>query len=275
MADQAVSQVTIPNTERHFLQTKQVDQGYTLLIAKPDTYDQTDIRYPVLFILDADAIFGMVTEMVRIMQLDQDIPQMLIVGIGYPTTVFGEIMALRQRDDTPTVQPEEEKWLSTTFGIELQENRRYSGGAAQFLRFITQELIPFLDGRLRIDLKDLAIAGWSYGGLFSLYALFQADSPFKRYMILSPSIAWDDRVILKEERRYAGEHTDLPVKLFLAAGGNESERMVANLDELEQILRGRAYAGLDMSVVFFDNETHLSVLPGALSRGIRAIYGAT
>jgi hypothetical protein len=82
-------------------------------------------------------------------------------------------------------------------------------------------------------------------------------------------------VILKEERRYAGEHTDLPVKLFLAAGGNESERMVANLDELEQILRGRAYAGLDMSVVFFDNETHLSVLPGALSRGIRAIYGAT
>jgi predicted alpha/beta superfamily hydrolase len=274
MTNQAIPQVTIPNTELHFLHSKYVDQVYKLLIAKPENYDETDIRYPVLIVLDGDAIFGMVTEMVRIMQLERDIPQMLIVGIGYPSNVFGEIMALRQRDDTPTVQPDEEEWLSTTFGIELQENRRYSGGAAQFLRFIAQELVPFLNDRLRINLEDLTIGGWSYGGLFSLYAMFQTDSPFKRYIILSPSIAWDDRVILKEESRYAGEHTDLPAKLFLSAGGNESERMVANLGELEQILRDRDYEGLEMSVAVFDNETHLSVLPGALSRGIHAIYGA-
>jgi hypothetical protein len=50
---------------------------------------------------------------------------------------------------------------------------------------------------------------------------------------------------------------------------------LANLENLEHILRARGYAGLEMSATIFQNETHLSVLPGALSRGIRAIYGAT
>ncbi len=65
------------------------------------------------------------------------------------------------------------------------------------------------------------------------------------------------------------------MKLFLSVGGLEeepTERCVSSLEEFHRRLEGRNYAGLDMELVIFEDETHGSVLPGALTKGLMTIF---
>jgi hypothetical protein len=50
-------------------------------------------------------------------------------------------------------------------------------------------------------------------------------------------------------------------------------RFVSNLYELDARLRQRAYPSLDMHFHVSPDETHMSVFPGALARGLTAVFG--
>lgn len=49
-----------------------------------------------------------ITETVRFLRLFQEIPEVLIVGIGYPVGGYVQAQGLRVRDLTPT---EDDEWL--------------------------------------------------------------------------------------------------------------------------------------------------------------------
>lgn len=68
------------------------------------------------------------------------------------------------------------------------------GGANTYLKWLSAELIPYLRAHYRISLNnnDLAIAGASYGGLLSLYALITMPNQFGHYIVLSPSMWYPD-----------------------------------------------------------------------------------
>ena len=66
------------------------------------------------------------------------------------------------------------------------------GGAGSFLRFIRQELMPFIQSSYPVRPEEKAIAGSSFGGLFALYTLFHHPDTFNCYIIGSPSIGWDE-----------------------------------------------------------------------------------
>jgi predicted alpha/beta superfamily hydrolase len=124
---------------------------------------------------------------------------------------------------------------------------------------------------------DRTIAGVSLGGLFPLYVLFYAPETFNRYIAVSPSLWWNDRVILEYEEEFADKHSDLPAKLFLSVGGLEEEQypdlgMVSSLKEFHERLEDRNYAGLEMEMVVMEDETHHSVFPSAFSRGLRTVF---
>jgi predicted alpha/beta superfamily hydrolase len=173
-------QVTIPHTEVHMLSSSSVDQEYQISVALPFSYADSDERYPVLYVLDANGCFGMVTETVRTLQLGEQCPELLIVGIGYPLTRFRDTFFLRARDMTPT---ENNQWLQErSKELQLPLELHGTGGAANFLRFICEELQPFIDANFRSNTDDQNIAGDSFGGLFALYSLFHAANKFNRYI---------------------------------------------------------------------------------------------
>ena len=109
-------------------------------------------------------------------------------------------------------------------------------------------------------------------GLFALYTLFQQPNIFSRYLVLSPSIWWDDDVILGFEESFAGDNTQLPAKLFLSVGDSEGDTMVSSLHKLTGILQSREYKGLELTKVILADETHLSVVGSAFTKGIRAVF---
>jgi enterochelin esterase-like enzyme len=123
--------VTIPATELLKFSSSIVGQEYRIFVALPnstflDSYTENpNLRYPVLYVLDANALFGMVTETVRIFNLLGVIDELIVVGIGYPVDTFNATLGFRSRDMTPKI------------------------GAAKFLQFIREELIPMIDTTLQ------------------------------------------------------------------------------------------------------------------------------
>lgn len=264
-------QVTVPNTEVHRLPSTLVGQEYELLVAKPKNYDGSQDRYPMLVVLDANWHFALVTQLLRTMQFFEDVPQMLVVGIAYPTEVEGDLWALRARDYTPT---EDEGWAASftaTYGLPLTQLPRATGGAPDFVQFVRHELLPFIDATYRTDKKNRTLAGWSFGGLFALYALFNEPDLFNRYLILSPSVWWDNKIILAHEEEYAANHARLPARLFFSVGDNEGA-MVPDMKQIVDKVEGRKYQGLHLTKRILADETHATVVANAYSKGIRTLF---
>ena len=254
--------VTIPNTEVRVISSSNVGQEYEIFVAFPHDHNEADRAYPVLYVLDANWSFGSITETIRLLQLGEELPEMIIAGIAYPVNDVGEIRRLRARDYTPTVDSRP--------GAEESDR---TGGAGDFLRFIRQELMPFIQSHYPVSPEDRAIAGSSFGGLFALYTLFHHRDTFNRYIIGSPSIGWDEGVTFAYESDFAANQADLPAKIFMSVGALEKEGTIANMQRLARTLEDRGYDGLELTTCIFEHETHLSVAPAAMSRGLRAVFG--
>ena len=212
--------------------------------------------------MDGNVYHELATEISHLLHWADELPELILVGIGYDTDDKGLIYGLRQWDMTPTY------------------TREYSGEAGEFLKFFQEEIIPHIDANYRTDPADRTIVGHSHGGLFSLYALFHAPETFDRHVAASPSLWWDDRVLFEHEQEFADEHSDLPFKLFLSVGELEEdavivgpdENWVSNLSEFHGRLEERDYAGLDMEMAIMEDESHGTVIVGALSKGSRTVF---
>jgi predicted alpha/beta superfamily hydrolase len=259
-----------------------IGQVFTVDVAPPPIPLAGDRRVPALFVLDGDYTFATVAQTARNLQIDRGgIEPLYVIGIGYrDESGTRPPLGLRSRDLTPSLDARYVAMMRAapppfTLPAEIEP-----GGAARFRDFIVRELTPRLASRLPIDTDDLGLAGASLGGLFALNALFTAPGLFRRLVAISPAIWWDNGLLLREEAALAERASDLPARLFLAAGALEeqaepSARMLSNLEALADALRGRNYPSLELTQQVFPDEGHLSVFPAAVSRGLRAVFGRT
>ena len=270
---QTYPEAVIPETHLRLLRSSFGRQAeYQISVALPHGYADAERSYPVLYILDANGQFGTVTEAVRALALiEQSIPQMIVVGIGYPVGVYWNAIPQRSIDLSPT---KDAAWEAENAATNTRFPRALgSGGAPDFLRFISDELMPFIEHEYRTVPSDRGLYGFSRGGLFALYAMFHRPTLFQRYIAGSPSLWWDDGVTFRYEETFAREYSSLPARLFLSVGTDEPhERMVQPLRRFVDILEQRTYEGLTWSVHYFEGETHDSAVPGTISRGLKAVY---
>lgn len=116
--------------------------------------------------------------------------------------------------------------------------------------------------------------GHSYGGLFAIGVALAAPDLFDGYVIVSPSLWYDDGMIFGEEQRLAEYRDDLPLPLYLGVGSREINRqhdMVTDLRRLASRLKGRGYPGLRLRSEGAPDETHHSMFPRAFSNGLRFV----
>ena len=80
--------------------------------------------------------------------------------------------------------------------------------------------------------------------------------------------------------KYLATHNDIQAKVFLGVGGLEegtgpgaSFRMVTNTMKLERMLRAKNMPGLSVTAHVFPDETHTTVAPMNLIRGLVAVFG--
>lgn len=242
---------------------------FQISVALPRTYQDSEQSYPVLYSLDANSEFGIMVETARFLALDEAIPELIVVGIGSPTGGrYMPSVQYRRLDYTPTVLTSKKEKERVLFPLDQP-----TGGAPELLAFMRQQLMPFIEKKYRAKSDDRAIFGHSLGGLFSTYALFQSDPLFQRFLIGSPSLVWDDAVMLKVEEKYAKTHTALPAKVFVSIGSEEDYELgMVDYQKFVKVLKQRNYKDLQWSSHIFEGETHVSVLPATISKGLRVIY---
>ncbi len=105
--------VTLFGTESRILHSDIVDQEFELYISLPNGYANSDTTYPVLFSLDANRSYGVVNNMVNVLSFPHnEIPELIVVGVGYPIIGLADWVIGRNRDFTPTSKPEYDKqWV--------------------------------------------------------------------------------------------------------------------------------------------------------------------
>lgn len=76
--------------------------------------------------------------------------------------------------------------------------REEGGGAAAYARYLTEELLPLIDGRYatRVGAEHRAVGGSSFGGLVTLWLLLHHRTHFGAGLVVSPSVWWGDEYIL-------------------------------------------------------------------------------
>src|SRR5260221_5293001 len=271
---------TLRGTKSFTLTSRHVDQTFLIDVAWPPTLVTPGQRLSVVYVLDGNSSFGLAMQTAWMLQLGPGaIPPMLVVGVGYHVETRSELQAgsLRFRDMTAGSNEAYMTMARAHDGPGRLPAEISPGGADALLKFINDELKPFIAARFPVDETDQTLVGMSLGGLFTLHALFNAPASFNRYVAGSPSIWWNGRRLFEDEAALALRVTDLPVRLFLAVGEQEeaesdTAKMVSNLYEMEARLRRRAYPGLRMSMAVFPDENHMSVFPAILSRGLREVF---
>jgi predicted alpha/beta superfamily hydrolase len=242
----------------------------------PWYYDRTDAVYPVLFCLDANRAFPLYSTMSLIYETPgANAQEILVVGVGYKLDQdrirgLAQWAAWRARDLTPVRREETELFWKERLGalVPGEDLAPQTGGAPRFLQALRDEVIPRVEASYRVSSADRGLAGFSYGGLFALYALFHAPNTFRRYFVGSPSM-WD--VLFEYEAEYAASHDDLPARLFVTAGSQEPE-LVELVQRIVERLQSRGYPGLEVKTCVFAGEGHSSAYAAAVSRALRVLY---
>jgi uncharacterized protein len=289
------SESVIAQSEVRFLQSRIVGDEFKLFIAHPVLPVAPGQKLPVIYALDANGAFGTVTETARVLQMTGEVPNGYVIGIGYRKGSLLETLAIRARDYTPIESPGFKRNYPKIMGLNEPVT---TGGAPAFLRFVREELKPYVERELAADPADATISGASFGGLFATYVLLNQPDTFQRYIICSPSLAYEYDLMFRQEAAYAADHQDLAARVFFTCGGLENEQaalaqlqklppeMVATVREIwggrlqmvellhpfAEQLRSRRYPSLELTVHVFPEEHHHSVYPAAVSRGLRVVF---
>ena len=271
-----VASIIQPGVEVQELHSSVIDQEFQLYIKLPWNYDRVDTIYPVLFCLDGNRSFPLYSTMSLIYETPgTDSKEIIIVRIGYKVDGdrikgLADWAAWRTRDLTPERNEEVERFWKKRLSSLLEGDDRdiQTGGASIFLELLCEELIPFIEANYRVSSGQRGLAGYSYGGLFTLYVLFHASEMFSRYFAGSPSMC--DQLCEYEED-YSSLHDDLRARVFITAGALELD-LVKQVQNLKERLCSRGYLGLELRTHVFDGEEHASAYAAYVSRALRVLY---
>ena len=216
----------------------------------PETYKPGSTeRYEVIYITDGEWGTNLFSYIYGFAQGEHYVPPVIIVGI--PNRYMGEANQ-RDRDFLPVhiAQP------------------AISGGAGEFLTFIKNELIPYVDKKYPTNGTN-SIYGHSYGGLFVLYALLAEPNLFEAYYATDPPFRWNNDFLIT---RAAAQLNKLSSDKILWIAGIESTYKDQGIDRLDSVLQRVAPTKLHWKMVTYLNEKHNSVRLKAMYDGIKFVY---
>ena len=237
--------VTIGETFR--IQSAVLNEERTYQVHLPDSYRWAkDRRYPVLYVLDGRSHFVHSVGSVDFLSEQGQIPETIVVAVA---------STVRIRDFTQT------DWKEAWVG---------GGGAANFKRFLSAEMIPLVEKTYRTD-GFRTLAGHSAGGQFVLYTLTSEPALFHAYIALSPSLDWDGRLPARSLRKALESATSLNAFLY-AARSDDSGQALADWEQLVAALGARTIPGFRWKSEAFPEERHTSIPLLGQIHALRALY---
>ena len=194
------------------IKSKILGEHRKLLIHLPKGYSKNiDIKYPVIYALDATSHDKDILNASTILSLAGFNPELIIVGI---------VNENRNLDLTPHYLPQEKE------STEL-------GRGNKFLDFLEKEAIPVINKNYRTsDYKMLS--GNSRAGLFTFYSMLEKPNYFDAYFCYSPSF-WKGENKISEKLQESMINGELKNFIYLSIGEDENEKMISGFDKVANI----------------------------------------
>jgi predicted alpha/beta superfamily hydrolase len=245
------------NTEARIIKSICVGEEYQIGIWLPFSYSSSNQTYPVLYVTDGDYAFGLAAGLIPTLIGTQDIPEILVVGIGYNhLSNYDEFAKLRARDMLPP-------------GF---VHAPADSHTPQFMAFLEQELFPLIETEYRGSPDERALYGFSVGGFFTLYALLTRSDLFRRYIAASCTWPPADAYLLTCEQQYANRPLRPSANVYFSVGGLEEDQL-PGFKTLTETLRKRNYPDLRLDAQIIEGEKHSAgVIAHTFLNGVRSVF---
>jgi predicted alpha/beta superfamily hydrolase len=238
--------------------SKVLNENRTVLIRVPENYDSSRQRYPVLYLLDGEFFFLQASAAVQYLSelgyiRNQPLPPMIVVGI---------VNVDRNRDYTPTYAPKQKG------GLEFPT----SGKAGRFLEHLKTEVFPYVETHYRTE-PYRVLAGWSLGGLLTVYTFLEHPDYFSAYLGLSPSLWWDGDLYVQRTRSRIKDKRMPKKRIVVTVGSLEGGNIGRSVRDgfISLMTRGFGNKGFFRSIEI-PEENHNYVTYKALYEGLKMLY---
>jgi predicted alpha/beta superfamily hydrolase len=201
----------------------ELDRQRTVRLYLPPSYHNSEKRYPVVYMHDAQNLFDDKTAFAGEWGVDESL-DLLAANQGFEVIVVGidNSAEFRMNELSP--------WENKRFG-EAQ--------GKQYMDFIVEVVKPFIDSNFRTQEGRLhtAIMGSSMGGLISHYAVHAYPDVFSKAGIFSPSYWYSQDVFSFSKLKKA----QLDARLYVMYGDKEGDGMIADTDKMLRQLRQQGH----------------------------------
>jgi len=208
--------------------------------------------YPVLYLLDG----GMNEDLLHIAGLLQfynlmfKMPPCIIAGISNTD---------RKRDFTfPTSIKKDKEDFPTT------------GSSSGFIRFIEEELQPYIKATYRVN-DTRYLLGQSLGGLLATEILLKKPALFTHYFIVSPSLWWNNESLLKEAPDLLTTQPDINAYVYISVG-NEGTVMEQDARKLAKTIVAAGKPGIKLDFIFMPDENHATILHNSIYKALGLLF---
>jgi len=223
--------------------SKITDEKHDFIVYLPPMYDAgADRRFPVLYMQDGQNLFDPATAFNgNCWHMGETADALALAGEIEPLIIAGIYNTGKHRVDEYTPV----------------EDKRLGGGQADtYGQMLVEELKPFVDRTYRTlpGTADCGLGGSSLGGLVTLYLGLRYTWMFSKLAVMSPSVWWRNRAILKTvaQIRHKPE-----LKIWLDIGTKESQRALPDARELNLALVKKGWVeGRDLSYMEAPDATH-------------------
>jgi hypothetical protein len=247
----------LPGTE-YFEVTAKSGHSYGVWVTTPPGYADSTDALPLIYVVDGNWTVGLTAPLI-VTQADPflTIGPYIQVSIGYAGEEATAWEHLRNRDLVPPGEPVSAEmvatveWARDTGKMTQEQMEAYLAELADthadvFLDFLTAELHPRLQSKLRVSESGHGLFGYSYGGLFALYAWLREAAPFTVFGAGSPGVVSTDSQIfgLVEALPEPGEDSTPP-------------RLHVTLNEAEVLGDIPIYRGMARNVLAVLDQLHI------------------
>ena len=231
--------------KRILLPSKVLKAEMAISVYLPANYEASDAKYPVLYDLNGFAYFTYCAGTVELLSRNVEMPEMIVVGLpnlqnGYVPTAY------EQRGPEPAA-------------------------ADLSLKFFSEELIPFIDGKYRTSGFNL-LCGHSVAGLFTMYTLFTRPDLFSGGIASSPWFQANNQYWLKHIDQMFQAESLANKLLYMTVGKKEQDLTISTYTELEKWMKSKDLKGLTWKSEWLENVDHSSMLGESLYYGLLFVF---
>lgn len=224
--------------------SKLVDEKHDFIVYLPPTYAaDPDRHFPVLYMQDGQNLFDPETSFQpgNYWRMGETADRLIGDGQIEPLIIVGIYNTGEHRIDEYTPV----------------EDRRLGGGQADaYGQMLVEELKPFIAHRYRTlpGAENCGMGGSSLGGLVSMYLGLRYTWVFGKLAILSPSVWWRNRALLKTVAKVSRK-PDL--RIWLDIGSKESKRALPDVRLLrDELVRKGWREGQDLRYTEIEGGEH-------------------